>query len=215
MQKIEMAKWPRKEIYEFFLGLSDPFYMVSFKQDVSGLYDLCKRKGLSFYSALIWVCDEAINSIEAFRYAMVDGQLVLYDKRDPSFTILKKDQENFQIVTMDHDEDLESFCFKAKEKSEKQDFFIDMSRETEDLIYYSCLPWLDLTSLTNEKDLSNEKSRCDSIPRIAWGKYINDGDKKILTISMEVNHRFIDGYHIGLFSKRCAEIIDRLNALEL
>ena len=82
-----------------------------------------------------------------------------------------------------------------------------MSRETEDLIYYSCLPWLDLTSLTNEKDLSNEKSRCDSIPRIAWGKYINDGDKKILTISMEVNHRFIDGYHIGLFSKRCAEIL--------
>jgi chloramphenicol O-acetyltransferase type A len=215
MIKADYDSWKRKDIYEFFKPLSFPFYMVSFRQDVSDLYAYVKREGLPFYASMIWACDEAINSIEDFRYAMKDGELVLYERRDPSFTDMKKGSDLFHIVTLDHIDEICDFCHAARKKSLEQDAFIEMEKETEDLIYYSCLPWLDLTALSNERDLSSERSLDDSIPRIAWGKIIEENGRKKVTISVEVNHRFIDGYHIGLFSKKLDEIFGKLDTVQL
>ena len=40
----------------------------------------------------------------------------------------------------------------------------------------------------------------DAIPRVAWGRFVDDGSgRKVLGMSLEVNHRFIDGYHISQF----------------
>ena len=35
MQAVDFASWPRREIYEFFSPISNPFYAVSFRLDVS------------------------------------------------------------------------------------------------------------------------------------------------------------------------------------
>lgn len=36
---------------------------------------------------------------------------------------------------------------------------------------------------------------------MAWGKFVDDGSgRKVLGMSLEVNHRFIDGYHISQFA---------------
>lgn len=207
MKMIDYEKWERKEVYEFFSGLSDPFYMVSFKIDVTVLHEYAKEHGLSFYKALIWACDEAINGVEAFMVSFNDGGLVMLERRDPSFTDLKKGSELFHIVTMEHHEDIRTFCKEADLISNEQDTFIDLSKETDGLIYYSCLPWLELSAMSNEKDLSSEKSRNDSIPRISWGRFVEEKGRRKLTICMEVNHRFIDGIHIGMFAERLEKII--------
>ena len=214
MKKMDYEKWPRKEIYEFFRPLSMPFYNVCFQMDVTALYDFVKRNAIPFYPAMIWACDEALNSIEAFRYSMKDGELILYEKRHPSFTDLKKGSEIFHIVTMRHIEDIREFCLEAKRRSNVQEKFIDMEQESDDLIYYSCLPWLDITSLSNEHDLRKE-SLDDSVPRIAWGKIRDEGQRKTLTLSVEVNHRFIDGYHISEFARKLGECMDSLDTVSL
>ena len=209
MKRFDKDTWERKEIFEFFSGLSDPFYMVSFRLDVTDLYDYTKEKGLSFYMGMIWACDEAINGIQAFRLCIKDGEIFEYERRHPSFTYLKEGREAFQIVTIKHIDDIDEFCKKALEKAEAQEGFIDLSSETDDLIYYSCLPWIDLTALTNEKDHSSSLKE-DSIPRIAWGRYKEENGRKVVTISMEVNHRFIDGVHIGRFAERLDAILKEL-----
>ena len=48
----DFEAWPRRGIYEFFSGLSQPFYSVTFTLDVTKLYACVKRRGLSFYYAL-------------------------------------------------------------------------------------------------------------------------------------------------------------------
>ena len=101
---------------------------------------------------------------------------------------------------------IEDFCRAAKEKSAAQTAFIDLSQEGDGLIFLSCLPWLDLTALTNERDFDPD----DSVPRLAWGRYVRREGRLELGCSVEVNHRFIDGLHLGRFAERLQESIDAL-----
>lgn len=210
VEAFDFENWPRKEAYAFFSGISNPFYMVTFRQDVTRLYDFVKAEELSFYYGMIWACTCALNAVEAFRLTIREGEIVRLPGRLPSFTDLKPGAEQFHIVTMDCGEDIRSFCREAAGKSLAQEGFIDLSQETDELIYLSCLPWVELTALTNERDLSAPGARDDSIPRIAWGKYSDEGGRKNLGLSLEVNHRLIDGVHIGRFAEALNSVIEKL-----
>ena len=207
MEKLTYQTWKRREIYEFYSGISNPFYMVTFRQDVTELYQYTKAHGLSFYEGMIWACTEALNRVEAFRVTMRDGQPVLLEKRDPSFTDLRPGEEQFFIVTMEHNSDLEAFCAEASHLRRTQKVFINPEKETDALIYLTCLPWVDLTALTNERG----DDRDDAIPRIAWGKFVEEDGRLMLGLSVEVNHRFVDGADIGAFAKRLEEKIAELS----
>jgi chloramphenicol O-acetyltransferase type A len=41
--------------------------------------------------------------------------------------------------------------------------------------------------------------RGESIPRIAFGKFLRDRDRIHLPISVEVHHALMDGLHVGRF----------------
>ena len=207
MRPVDLSSWPRREIFAFFSGISNPFYAVTFRLDVTALRRYTKERGLSFYHSMIWLCTRALGRVEAFSYAIREGDLVRLESRRPSFTHLKPGSESFQIVTLPCEGSLEDFCAAAREKAEKQDFFIDFSGEGIDMIFLSCLPWLDLTALTNERDLDPD----DAIPRIAWGKYVEENGRLMLGLSVEVNHRFIDGLHIGQFARELESMIAELS----
>ena len=208
--KIDKKTWERREIFDFFSPASNPFYMVTFKQNVTKLQRYVKKHNISFYYAMIYLCTEAINSVEAFSYLVEKDQIYKLEKRNPSFTDMKKGSELFHIVTMAIDDDIFEFCRNAQNKSMEQVEFISMQKESDDLIYFSCVPWIEMTALTNERDLSFPEAKDDAIPHIAWGKYVDVGGEKSLNISIEVNHRFIDGIHIGKFHEKLTELINGL-----
>lgn len=210
MSELNMNAWERRDAYQYFSSFSNPFYMVSFRLDVSDLYRYTKERGLSFYAGMIWVCTEALNRVEAFHMTVRDGKPVRLPRRDPSFTALKPGAEQFHIVTMEHIEDMDAFCRTADRLSKTQDRFLDEEKESDQLIYYSCLPWIDLTAMTNERNLSAPGALDDSIPRLCWGKYTEENGRKTLGVSMEVNHRLIDGVHIGRFAEQFGEITSGL-----
>ena len=195
MQIIDKSTWPRRGMYDYFSGVSNPFYSVTVQLDVTDLAAWARREGLSFYYALVYLCTEAVNQTEAFRYDIRNGQVVLLDRREPSFTDLKPGAELFHIVTMPSGEDIRAFCQEARRISRAQDIFLDMAAEAGPLIYFSCLPWVELTALTNERDFDRD----DTVPRIAWGRYVEQNGRLKLGLSLEVNYRFIDGLHIGQF----------------
>ena len=200
MKELYVKDWDRQDMYDFFSHMSNPFYMVTFRQDVTDLYAYAKARGISFYQGMIWACTEALNRVEAFRMGMREGRPVLFERRDPSFTDLKPGSDRFHIVTTDHLPEIDAYCREAVRVSRAQETFIDLSKETDALIYYSCLPWIDLTALTNERDLQAPGALDDSIPRLAWGRFSLENGRRIVGLSMEVNHRFIDGIHIGRFA---------------
>lgn len=202
---VDRAAWPRRELFEFFSPMSQPFYSVTFKQDVARLYAFTKEHHLSFYHSLVYLCTRAVNQVEAFRYALRGKDLVLFDRRNPSFTDRKPGSEQFHIVTLPMEEDIRAFCAAAKAKSAAQTTFLDQE-DSLDLIYFTCLPWVELTALTNERNFDPD----DAVPRIAWGKYAQEGERKVLHISLELNHRFVDGLHVGRFHEGLAALIEAL-----
>ena len=207
METVDLASWPRRELYEFFKPLKNPFYSVTFRLDVTRLHAFTQTRGLSFYYALVYLSTRALNAVDAFSYAVEGGQVVRLPERKPSFTDLKPGAEQFHIVTMPAQGSLEDFCAAARERSRSQQGFIDYASEGKDLIYLSCLPWVDLTGLTNERDMDPE----DAIPRLAWGKFVPENGREVLGYSVEVSHRFIDGLHIGLFARELEKLIGELD----
>lgn len=207
MTYIDYETWPRRALFDHFSTCSNPFYSVTYRQDVTALYDCCKARRLPFYLSLVWLSTQAVNAVENFRYTMDGGKIALLDARSPSFCDLLPGSELFHIVTLPAGDDMAAFCAAAQQKSAAQTAFLDQSTETADLIYFSCAPWFDMTGLTNERDFDPD----DNIPRITWGKYVEENGRKVLGMSLDLNHRFLDGYHVGRFAQ---ELTARIEALK-
>lgn len=207
MKKIDPVTWPRAELFRFFSAVSDPFYSITFRVDVTNLHRYTRTHKLSFYYALGYLVTDAVNAVENFRYTLRGGDLWLLDERVPSFTDLHPGSGQFHIVTLPKRGTLAEFCAATRAKSEAQKTFLDQSGELDDLIYFSCTPWFDLTGCTNERDFDRD----DNIPRITWGKYTPDAaGRETLGMALEVNHRFIDGLHLGQFYQHLQASIDVL-----
>ncbi len=193
-------------MFEFFSAVSHPFYSVTFRVDVANLYRYVKERHLSFYYAMGYLVTDAVNSVKNFRYAIRDGEVWLLDERIPSFTDLHPGSEQFHIVTMPKTGSIADFCAAAQARSAAQKTLLDQDEENDNLIYMSCTPWFDLTGCTNERILTGTTT----FPRITWGRYAEANGRKTLGMSVEVNHRFIDGLHLGQFYQRLQADIDAL-----
>ena len=207
MTVIDKETWPRRGHYEFFAPMSNPFYSLTFPVDVTALKSYTKRNNLSFYYSLVYLVTKAMDQVEAFRYKCRGEEIVLHDHLIPSFTDLKPGSELFHITTLEAGEDMAGFCRRAGEASRAQTAFITAGPWPGDqLIYFTCQPWFPITSLTNERDLNPE----DSVPRVAWGKYEEKDGRLVLSMSLELNHRLVDGVHVGQFYQRLNALMEAL-----
>jgi len=232
MTKIDIPTWERRPQWEHFSKMRFPFYHVSFYIDVTPAKAYSKVHGISFYHTMSYLVCEAMNSVENFRYRIHGEDVYLLDRCHPSMTMLRPGSTCFQIVSSRLTDDIPSFCAKTAKLFESQTaFFGGDDIPEEECFFISCLPWLDTTGINSERDLDPD----DSVPRIAWGKYIKmnrgniyrtgqilseiaglqdngsrSGLRLWMNMTVDVNHRLVDGYHIGLFAARLQEIIDRL-----
>ena len=207
MKIIDTANWPRREIYELFSGCDHPFYSVTFELDVTNVRRYTHENGLSFYYSLSYLITEAMERVEALRLRVRDGRLVVVDALIPSCTDLQPGSDCFVIVTLPRGDDMAAFCQAAKAQAMAQTTLFDPQMEArDDLIYFSCLPWFALTGFVTERNLDVN----DCIPRVTWGKYQQRGDRLILNVTVEVNHRTVDGVHLGRFYEALQQTIDKL-----
>ena len=204
---IDKAAWPRSAHYDFFSGMSDPFYALTFPVDITSLRAWCRARGLSFYMAMVYGVTKAMERVDAFLYKDRNGVIVKHDRLIPSFTDLRPGSDLFYIVTVEAGEDPEEFCRRAKARSAEQTGFITSGDWAEDeLVYFTCLPWFPVTAFTNERDLNPS----DSVPRVSWGRWRQEGDRSLLDLSLELNHRLLDGVHVGEFHDELTRWINSL-----
>ncbi|MBR3356412.1 MAG: hypothetical protein IKG46_00985 [Solobacterium sp.] len=206
-RKIDYETWPRKELYEHFKMTPKPFWSVVYEEDVTEVLAYAKEMHISFYYAMIHTVSRALNSVREFRYAVRADGIYELEERLPSFTVMDSGSEQFRIITAGClGNDLPSFAAHAESLAASQKEFIRYDKETDALIFISCLPWIRVTGLTNE----GLTDPCDSIPRISWGRYETKDGRTTLSMCFEVNHRLIDGYHIGQFHEAFRRIASAL-----
>lgn len=207
MKQIDLATWNRREIFEMFSNVDYPFYSITIPVDVTLVKEFSRKNKVSFYYLMVWVCTKALNEIPAFRMRIRGESLVELDSTVPSFTVMEKGDDVFRIITTPMEESPISFCEKVDELARTQKSLHGQGDNSDELIYFSCAPWFDFTSLTNEHNFN----KADTIPRLAWGKYYLENERLMIHLSIEVNHRTIDGYHLGLLKNGIDRIIEELS----
>jgi len=214
---IDINNWDRRELYNHFSRLKLPHYSVAAYVDVTNLLTFKKREGLSFYLSLIYLTTKILNSIENFRLRIVDGKVVSYDIIHTNFTHKQPEEQVFRFHTAALEGTLHEYVEATSKAIAKQTTLFGGMGDIQNVVYCSCVPTLDATSVLNP-GMENPE---DAIPRVNWGKYVEkleDGDQKsgirnkrwMINITVTVNHRFIDGYHIGLFFERLQKAINQL-----
>jgi chloramphenicol O-acetyltransferase type A len=194
--ELEIDKWNRKSHFNFFKNYDNPFYNICSNIEVTELHKYCKDSGSSFFLASLYLSIKAANEIPEFRYRIEEDKVFIYDKVHPSSTVLNEDK-TFGFCDFTYYDMFKEFeqngkvsvdeTIKAKSLTTKE--------YRNDVIHYTTIPWISLTSLTHARNFGTE----DSIPKIVFGKYFNDNNKLMIPICVEVHHSLVDGYHIGKY----------------
>lgn len=212
MKIVQMENWERREHFEFYSKCSTPHYCIAFNIEVSKLLAFTRANHISFYYSLIYLCTKAMNSVDEFLLEIQEGVLMKADRRIACFTDLRKGETVFHMVTLPCEGDIVEFAQKARIESENNPqpvYALEGSGEPQ--IIFSCVPWVDMTVCTNERDYNDPNLKDDTTPILVWGKYTEQDGKYKINMTLDVNHRLIDGYYVGEFVKKLEELIDELN----
>ena len=127
-----------------------------------------------------------------------------YDKIHPYSTILK-DDNTFSFCEFTFNENYCIFKESAdkviyNEKTKKGSL---SSKDRNDVIHFTTIPWIALTSISHARNFNTYVS----IPKMVFGKFYKSDQMLIIPFSIEVNHALVDGYHIGQFLEKFEELI--------
>lgn len=205
MTPINLKKWPRKAIFEFYRDFEYPQINVCMDIDITATVQYLKEHSLSRFKTILWTICHASNSINEFKYRIRNGNVILHDVVHPSFTVLTRDNL-FTFCRVEYTLNIKKF-FGLVEKgirASRANPSLEDEPGQDDLLYISCLPWIRFTSISHPVKLDAE----DSIPRISWGRFDKDKGKISMPLSVQVNHGLADGYHLGLFFNRIQALLN-------
>ncbi|MDH5414699.1 MAG: chloramphenicol acetyltransferase [Flavobacteriaceae bacterium] len=207
MRELNIENWNRKQQYHFFNQFDDPYFAVTVDFDVTNTYKYSKNIGISFFALYLHACMKAINSVENFKYRIQDGKVIIHDVIHASPTILR-DDNTFGCSFIHFDESFDQFYrnFEAEKTRILNSTDLFPEQTTEDCIYCSALPWFNFSG--HKEPLFGVKK--ESVPKLAFGKYVKNEEKLIMPVAIAVNHALVDGYHVGLFAKKFQELLDNI-----
>ena len=198
---LEIETWNRRQHFEFFKTFDNPFFNICTNVDVTSLLAFARaRKSISFFISYHFLSMKAANEIEPFRYRLRGDRVLIHDRIHAGTTLLLAD-ESFTFVYFDYTDDFEVFQTRAKASiaiAKAGKSRLDERADQDDLIHHSVVPWVAFNSISHARNWG----QTDSIPKIAFGKYREDGNRTIMPISVEVHHALVDGLHVGRYFER-------------
>lgn len=195
MREIDLNHWKRASHFRFYSNFANPQYSITANCNITHLYNYCKTSGLKLYPAYLFAAQKVVHQIEEFRQRIVNGKVVVFSEVHAAPTVPLED-ETFRFSVIPFSSAYNAFYKSYEEQTKiaqgKRDLNPDY--DGKDLIYYTAIPWISFTSLTNPNFDVQE-----TVPRIAFGKIVKQGSDFFIPVAVEVHHALVDGLHIGKF----------------
>lgn len=193
---IDIENFKKRKQYDWFKTFSNPCYGFTVKMDVTNVVKYSKETNTSFFINTLYAITIGLSSIEEMRLREVNGEIRLYDKINPTFTIMT-DLGIFENAGFKMVDDYNEFYNKATkviEKVKKQTMISNdfNANHNFDDYYMTCIPWLSIEGMTHPLPDNNYES--SSCPRVCWDEYHPEGNKIVMNLNITVNHCFVDGY---------------------
>lgn len=147
---IDLKNWKRAIHCEVFRKSMQPQYGVSFELDITNFLKIIREKGYSFTFSFVYIVSKCANECEEFRYRFQDGEVVLFDRIDTSFTYMDEGAELFKVVNVPMKDSLEEYVKAAEEtvSAQKEYFTGPMGNDLFSVLrhaldfFYPCFPYL-------------------------------------------------------------------------
>lgn len=201
MKKIDIQNWNRKEHFEFFKNFDNPYFGIVTEVDCTIAFDNAKKNNISFFASYMHKSMKAVNEVEAFKYRILEDEVVIYDVIHAGTTIGRVDG-TFGFSFIHFSEDFETFNLELQKEIDAVQNCTGLRLNNEDLkhnlIRHSTLPWSSFTGLLHPtKNSANE-----SVPKITFGKAYLKDNRRFLPVSVEANHALMDGYHMAQYLEK-------------
>ncbi len=196
MKIIDIENWKRRDHFILYSNLDFPYVNITTNLNITNLYKLAKANQVSLFSSIAYLATRAANSIPELRLRIRGEQVVEHDLVHPSFTVLT-DDETFGFATIQYSPDFSTFQQNVTKGIEatKLDPTIHDEPGRDDLIFLTTFPWASFTQVSHPVSINPP----DSFPRVTWGKYFDQGDQRLMPLSLFANHALVDGLHVGRF----------------
>jgi chloramphenicol O-acetyltransferase type A len=199
MREIDLDAWARRAHFEKFKDWHDPWFNVCGNVDVGAMLAAVRRRGVRPTAAIVYAVARTANDIPEFRWRIRGDSVVEHDVVHPATTILV-DGGLFSFCTFGYDEDFatfaEEYATRVDEVRERPTLEEEPGRD--DLLFMTAIPWVSFTSFSHP----SPTIPADCFPRFAWGRYVEQGGRVLMPLSVQGHHALVDGYHAGRYFER-------------
>lgn len=139
---LDLENWNRKEHFEHFCRMEEPFFGVTVEIDCTKAYQTAKELNASFFIFYLHKTLVAVNSIENFKYRISEGKIYINDRIDASATIGREDG-TFGFSLIEYNSDFEIFKQNALteiERIQNTSGLFTRSFDDDNLIHFSAIP---------------------------------------------------------------------------
>jgi chloramphenicol O-acetyltransferase type A len=206
MRIIDLETWPRRVHFYFYKDMGMPHFNLTANVDISTFYPAVKKRDVSFTVAIMYLLACAANAVPEFRLRIQGDQLVEHMVVHPATTILV-DDDLFSFAFFEYDENFSAFAVEAEKMIE----YVKSNLELEDppdvgkYLFMTAIPWVSFTNMMHPIPLNPT----DSVPRLAWGKYFEQGDRLLMPLGVQAHHALMDGLHMGRYFIKVQEYLDK------
>lgn len=195
MRKIEFTNPHRRKHFEYFRTMNHPHYSITANVDITRLLEKIKDESLKFTPVMVYQITNTAHQIKPFLQRIRGTEVVEHDYVHPSFSVSTKVSDVFSFCEVKYNGEFKDFYERAIDRIKimQEDPVFEDEGERDDYLFLSALPWISFTSITHAMHYHPH----DCIPRISWGKTIQDGNKTLMPLSLTGHHALIDGKNMG------------------
>lgn len=199
MREIELIHPHERKHFEYFRSMNHPHFSLCAEVDVTPLIEWARERGARTTSAIVWGLARAANEVARFRWRIRGDRIVEHDVVHPSFSVAVDDEgvEAFSFCEVEFSPDPEAFAERAEARMDEvrvRPVFEDEPGR-DDYLFMSAIPWVRFTGVTHAMSYHPH----DSVPRVTGGRFLEEGGRVTMPLSVQAHHALVDGVHAGRF----------------
>ena len=208
---IDLQAWKRGQMFRYFSHMAPTGYSLTVDLDVTRMKAALDERKRKFFPAYLWLVTKTLNRQEEFRIAEKDGQIGSYDFLTPLYASFHPDDQTFSLMWTEFDEDFEAFYEAYIENQQRFGGRHGVLAQPETLpppnaYTVSCVPWISFRHFA----VHSYENKPYYFPSVEAGKFIRQGDRLLMPLSLTCHHAATDGWHVKFFLTQLQADADRL-----
>lgn len=207
---IDIDSFYKKGMYDRFTKECKCSTSITAKIDVTKLYDVSKKSNTKFYLNFLYILSKVLNSRDDYKmsYNWEGDEVICYDQINPTQYAFNEETETCTPVYSTYYEDYKKFydeALKDLEEGKKNKGPVFKSPDHFNWFDASYISWVNYESLHIELP----DGYLYFLPIVSWGKFKEEDGKKMMPVTIRMNHAIADGYIISLVYKLLEEEIEK------